>query len=52
MNFAINPSQRNFQNFRDHISANAIFEIIFSYEFETDDEEGMALRVWLPMLIS
>jgi hypothetical protein len=45
MNFAINPSQRNFQNFRDHVSINAIFEIIFSYEFETEQEEGMTLRM-------
>jgi len=41
LNFALNPTQKNIQNFVDHLQLNTVFEIIFSYEFESDNEEGV-----------
>jgi hypothetical protein len=43
LNFALNPTQKNFQKFVDHLQVNTVFEIIFSYEFESDNEEGVFL---------
>lgn len=42
LNFALNPTQKNFQNFVDRLQLNTVsFEIIFSNEFESDNEEGI-----------
>ena len=38
LNLALNSTQKNFQNFANDISVNLIFEIIFSSEFETEEE--------------
>lgn len=46
LNFALNPTQRNFQDFVDHLQVNTVLEIIFSYEFESDNEEG-GFIIWI-----
>ena len=48
--FAYNPAQKNFQGVQEFLKINVIFDILFCYQFEMDEEDGIFTSVIIIML--
>ena len=49
--FAYNPAQKNFQGVQKFLKINVIFDILFCYQFEMDEEDDIFTSVIIIMLI-